>query len=423
MMASDDDPNGLLRAGGGRGKGGGRGDGQTRINDDLSVLSASTPYGSFIRRIRWTRVPRELLLLVTAAVWGGYHPCMRMMFTASGAKPTPSEINFARFSVTAVMCVAQHLITQYMRRHDICGDGDASEYRGHSGGGGSMPSGGSNVGGASEVGCEGDEAGAVGDYAKDSKPERSYATRRLVVCAAELGFWHALTVGLQSWGVTYTSATRAGFIATTTTMMVPFISVAAGLSISGRIWISSAVVMGGTAIIVYAKGAEEEDDDGNLDHIAYGDALTLLGSFFWAVCLLRLSRLAAELPSGPLVIARSVFIAAFMGIWWAYDEVVGRIEANKAGEVFRSWSWLGSARVCTLILFMAIGPGYVCAWLQTIAQATVPAAKAQILMSSTPLWGAAWAAILLGEKMDVLAWVGGLTIVFGTVLVALEKQE
>lgn len=59
----------------------------------------------------------------------------------------------------------------------------------------------------------------------------------------------------------------------------------------------------------------------------------------------------------------------------------------------------------------------------TTAQASVPAAKAQILMSSTPLWGATWAAMLLGETMDLLGWVGGITIVVGTVLVALEKQE
>ena len=29
---------------------------------------------------------------------------------------------------------------------------------------------------------------------------------------------------------------------------------------------------------------------------------------------------ASALPYGPLVITRSVFIAFFMGIWWAYDE-------------------------------------------------------------------------------------------------------
>jgi drug/metabolite transporter (DMT)-like permease len=44
-------------------------------------------------------------------------------------------------------------------------------------------------------------------------------------------------------------------------------------------------------------------------------------------------------------------------------------------------------------------------------------------MSSTPLWGAAWSALMLGEAMDLMGWVGGLTIVSGTILVALEKHE
>ena len=167
----------------------------------------------------------------------------------------------------------------------------------------------------------------------------------------------------------------------------------------------------------------DTDEDGNLDHIVYGDMLTLLGSFFWAICLLRLSRHAAALPYAPLVITRSVFIAFFMAIWWAYDEASAAGEAQRSGEDRSAWVWAEDARTWSLIIFMAAGPGYACAWLQTMAQASIPAAKAQILMSSTPLWGAAWAVMLLGEKMDLLGWVGGLTIVMGTVLVALEKQE
>ena len=55
-------------------------------------------------------MPPELLLLLTAFVWGGYHPCMRMLLTDTtehGSTPTPSEINLARFSLVAVLFVAQ----------------------------------------------------------------------------------------------------------------------------------------------------------------------------------------------------------------------------------------------------------------------------------------------------------------------------
>jgi len=97
---------------GGGGGGGGEGRGNFFSSTSLA-LTSSTPYGLFIRRIRWTRVPPEALLLMTAAIWGTYHPCMRMMLTGGGAKPTPSEINLARFAITASMCVAHHFIVQW----------------------------------------------------------------------------------------------------------------------------------------------------------------------------------------------------------------------------------------------------------------------------------------------------------------------
>ena len=82
--------------------------------------------------------------------------------------------------------------------------------------------------------------------------------------------------------------------------------------------------------------------------------------------------------------------------------------------------WLGTSKAVALILFMAIGPGWACSWWQTIAQAEVPAAKATVLMSTTPLWGALWAGLMMGETMSFFGWLGGFTIVGGTVLVALE---
>lgn len=44
-------------------------------------------------------------------------------------------------------------------------------------------------------------------------------------------------------------------------------------------------------------------------------------------------------------------------------------------------------------------------------QSKVPAAHAQIIFSSLPLWSALFAGLLLqGDKMGVLGWMGGLSI-------------
>ena len=80
-----------------------------------------------LRSEKRSAMPPEFLLLSTAFVWGGYHPCMRMLLTDTserGSAPTPSEINLARFSLVAALFVAQA----------ICADAACFRRRARSGG-------------------------------------------------------------------------------------------------------------------------------------------------------------------------------------------------------------------------------------------------------------------------------------------------
>ncbi len=50
-------------------------------------------------------------------------------------------------------------------------------------------------------------------------------------------------------------------------------------------------------------------------------------------------------------------------------------------------------------------------------QSKVPAAQAQIIFSSLPLWSALFAALLLhGEKMGIYGWLGGLIILLAGIV-------
>lgn len=125
----------------------------------------------------------------------------------------------------------------------------------------------------------------------------------------------------------------------------------------------------------------------------------------------------------------------FVAAWWLVDTFVSSRSNHVAasvsvtayeretegGEKPPPFRWLASPRAAALTAFMAIGPGWACAWWQTTAQASVSAARAAVLMSTTPLWGAVWAAAAMGETMDWVGWLGGLTVVGGTALVALER--
>ena len=405
-----------------------------------------------LRSEKRSAMPPEFLLLSTAFVWGGYHPCMRMLLTDTserGSAPTPSEINLARFSLVAALFVAQA----------ICANAACFRRRARSGGASLMTTREEPFGFTrSLVSAERGEEKRRPPGETFVKLERAASLDNknaafLWGAACELAFWHFVTIALQSTGVAFVGATRAGFIAASTTMTVPFVSALFGESVSTNTWIAAFVSMAGAALIVFSSTTDDDarvsvgnaafvnerfhqskrfhNNDGS--RVFLGDALTSAGSVAWAVFLFRLSRLAPRFPRLPLAVARSACMTLFVAAWWLVD-TLARSRSNHAQSVSieayereteggeKPFRWLASPRAAALTAFMAIGPGWACAWWQATAQASVSAARAAVLMSTTPLWGAVWAAAAMGETMDWVGWLGGLTVVGGTVLVALDHQ-
>ena len=399
--------------------------------DDRSA--ATTPARRLARRLVALVVSPEATLVACAAVWGGYHPCMRAILASrdgdAAPPPSPAEINLARFALTAAMCVAHRavLVAARSRRRS-----DAS---------------------SSEEGGSGERNLAAAFFGRGPSPS-------LLRASLELALWHALTIGFQSCGVRYQSATRAGFVSSTTTMMVPAVAWFAGARATPRTWLAALVCVVGTVLVVAARegGDDPRDGDGTgtvfslgtnraqrstpafssvSDDAFKGDALTLAGAFFWAVCLVRLSKLAPRHALVDLVTARAVAIALFVAAWFAAERAFegeegwsGSGSSGSGSSAPVAWRWTTSrsaaaSRARLLVLFMAVGPGYACAWMQAIAQAKVSASRAGVILATTPLWGAAWARASMGsrEAMAPIGWVGGGIVVLGAALVAGEARK
>ena len=72
-----------------------------------------------------------------------------------------------------------------------------------------------------------------------------------------------------------------------------------------------------------------------------------------------------------------------------------------------------------LVTFSALGPGAGATFLQTRGQSKVPATAAQVIYSLTPIWGAVFAQILLGDEgLGPLSWAGGAGVLAASLLAA-----
>lgn len=424
------------------------------------------------RRARWTfgdaNVSPESMLMATAAIWGSYHPTMRLMLTSEDGweTPTPAELNVSRSAITAAMCVAQHLVMRRLSREKKGSDGrpdddeDEDEDRERdrypnartplrgegrrgrrliatNGGGDAEGRGSDSEGGGPRRARTTTTKTRVPAAAARSRDERP-TKRRLFAASAELAALHALTVGLQSCGVDHSDATRASFLATTSTVVVPLLATATGTPVARRTWASAAACVLGTVLIVSSRtpssdvGSAAFDEDDAAD-TTLGDGLILAGAAVWATFLLRISKHARTLPVAPLVIWRNVLMFLCYACWWAFDERFfrggsehmgfSRGRFSRGGErsvpiAREAFPWRENSTTWGRVVFLAVGPGFACSWLQTIAQAKVAAAEAQVLISTQALWGAAWAFAMMGERMAPTGWAGGFAIVAGAVMVA-----
>ena len=213
---------------------------------------------------------------------------------------------------------------------------------------------------------------------------------------------------------------------------------ATGTPVAKRTWASAAACVLGTVLIVSSRTPSSSDYSAAFDEDAaadttLGDGLILAGAAVWATFLLRISKHARTLPVAPLVIWRNVLMFACYACWWAFDERFfrggsehmgfrrGRFSRGRTGSVpiaREAFPWRDNSTTWGRVVFLAVGPGFACSWLQTIAQAKVAAAEAQVLISTQALWGAAWAFAMMGERMAPMGWAGGFAIVAGAVMVA-----
>jgi len=67
------------------------------------------------------------------------------------------------------------------------------------------------------------------------------------------------------------------------------------------------------------------------------------------------------------------------------------------------------------VVYSAIAPGALANVIQTKGQAAVPAAEAQLVFATTPVFNAALATAFLGERPTIETLVGGLIIITASV--------
>ena len=310
-------------------------------------------------------------------------------------------------------------------------------------------------------------------------PFTKYALRdsKILKMGVELGFWCALGYYFQAIGLDITDASSAAFISSFTVISVPLIAVWAGRKVPKSTWVAIAVAIFGLALIegvVPIPGLEAHDTKEaisivsdavsdvvstsvlsgevvqtnpfevldsalslpleSVDDIAevatvetvqslYGDFAILISAFVFAVQVFRTDVLANEEHLGTKEMMGMCSIQLFVVTLFFGGTLLNKVphdDGSLSTFFSNSIAELSAFHWHDIPWFLVLYTGVISTafalYAETVALKYIPSEKASVLYTTEPLWGAAFAYVLLGERMGVNGYVGGALILASSFL-------
>ncbi len=203
-----------------------------------------------------------------------------------------------------------------------------------------------------------------------------------------LGSW------LQQWGLATTSVTNGGFLTGLYVFFVPLILL---LVFRTRphpvVWLSAPVALIGLYLL---SGA-------SIDPFGGGDFLVIASAVFWGMQVLLLGYLVQQTGLPVFISALSFIAAGLISTFGAFGFENITVQAINGG-------WME-------ILYTALFSTAIGFTLQAMGQQYVPPANAAIILSGESLFAALGGAIILGERLAPLGYLGAAFIFMAIVLV------
>jgi len=310
-------------------------------------------------------------------------------------------------------------------------------------------------------------------------PFTKYALRdsRILKMGLELGFWCAVGYYFQAVGLDITDASSASFISSFTVISVPLIAMWAGREVQKSTWVAIAVAIFGLALIegvVPIPGLEAHDTKEALSIVSdavsdvvstsvltgevvqsnpfevldsalslplesvndiaevatvetvqslYGDFAILISAIVFAVQVFRTDVLANEEHLGTkemmgmcsiqLFVVTLFFGGTLLNDVPHDDGQLSTLFTNSLAALsafdWQSVPWF-------LVLYTGVLTTAFALYAETVALKYIPSEKASVIYTTEPLWGAAFAYVLLGERMGVNGYIGGALILASSFL-------
>ena len=219
-----------------------------------------------------------------------------------------------------------------------------------------------------------------------------------------VAFW------LQTEGLARTSSNRNAFVTGLNVLVVPLLAMLAlGRRYGLALWAACAMALVGMTLMFH------EDAPWNL-----GDTLTLTSTLFYAVYILGLEECARRTAAQPL---RATRMAASQALVMCVAAAV--LVLARHGEFSGTWDTIAALPGLELasLIYLGVIASVLVVTLQAWGQQRVDAMRSAIIFGLEPVFAAATAWFLIGERLGTVGLLGAALIVAALIVSQLQPPR
>jgi drug/metabolite transporter (DMT)-like permease len=232
---------------------------------------------------------------------------------------------------------------------------------------------------------------------------RLHMSRKVLTYGAFLGLLYGSAQILQTAGLAHTAASVSGFITGLYVVATPLLT---ALILRRRVdrpaWLAAILATIGLGVLSLHGFA-----------LGYGELVTLVAALIYAGHIVALGRFSTVETTLSLSLVQLIMITLVCGVaaFWPTAGSTGGIQLPSSTR-----DWL-------IVLYLAVIASAITMVLQTWAQAHIEPSRAAVIMAMEPVWAAAFAVALGGERITLRMIIGGLAIVSAMYLVERPRKR
>lgn len=231
-----------------------------------------------------------------------------------------------------------------------------------------------------------------------SEQHRSFAASFPIKEGCIAGLLLFIASSLQQWGLTQTSATKAGFITGLYIIVVPFLGFFLKHKITRAAWAGAIIAVLGLYLLSF----------GGHETFSLTDGLVLISAIVWAFHLLALdfySKYCAVIA----LAAFQFFVCSLLSFGVAFIT-----ETPSMALIVDAWQPIIYAGL------VSVGIAYT---LQVVAQKTAQPTQAAIIMSLESAFAAIGGVWLLNETLSIQGWIGCALMLVGMLVSQIPSRK